>query len=51
MCEDLFALGIAKGKSILFKTVLITEFLGNLIATVSKFDVAKSDNLFFYLFQ
>ena len=41
MCEDLLALGIAKGKSILFKIDLIIELLGNLIATVSKFDVAK----------
>ena len=50
VCEDLFALGIAKGKLILFKIDLIIELLGNLIATVSKFDVAKSDNLFFFFF-
>ena len=50
MCEDLLALGIAKGKLILFKIDLIIELLGNLIATVSKFDVAKLDNLFFLIF-
>ena len=35
--EDLFALGIAKGKLIFFKIVLITLCFGNLIATVFNF--------------
>ena len=50
MCENLLALGIAKGKFKDFNIFLNGLFLGNLTATVFNFAVAKSDIFEFFFF-
>ena len=48
--DERFALGIASGNLINFNTERIILFLGNLIATVFKFEVAKGEILEFLFF-
>ena len=51
MCEDLLALGIAKGKFKDFNIFLSVLFFGNLTATVPNFAVAtlEINDFFFFL--